>query len=152
MQMTACADLNLQQVVDKPARGDKTMYLLLTSHPGQLSRCKTIPPLGNSDHDVVLLEFATHITRPRLKRRTLYLWKKSNISGIREELLGRKDAFMNTNYEDVNSIWGYIKELIVETVKHHVPTRRSSAKHTHPWMTTKLRCLSNRKHKSHTRA
>lgn len=59
---------------------------------------------------------------------------------------------MNTNYEDVKSMCGYIKEFIVETVKHHVPTRRSSAKHTHPWMTSELRRLSNRKHKVHTRA
>lgn len=49
-------------------------------------------------------------------------------------------------------MWGYIKELIVETVKHHVPTRRSSAKHTHPWMTSELRSLSIRKQKAHTRA
>lgn len=64
MQMTA--DLNLQRVhvVDIPTRRDSILDPLLTSHLGQLSRCKTILPLGNSDHDVVLLHFATHITRP----------------------------------------------------------------------------------------
>lgn len=91
-------------------RRERERDLLLTSHPGHLSRCTTIPPLGNSDHDIVLLDFATHITRPRPKRRrTIFLWKKANIKGIREELLGRKDTFMNTNYQDVNSMWGYIR-------------------------------------------
>lgn len=89
MQMTA--DLNLQQVVDILTRGNNILDLLLTSHHGQVSRCKTIPPLGNSDHDVVLQYFATHITRPSPQRRTIFLWKKANINGIREELLGKKD-------------------------------------------------------------
>ncbi|XP_062575423.1 uncharacterized protein LOC134237333 [Saccostrea cucullata] len=150
MQMTA--DLNLQQVVDIPTRGENILDLLLTSHPGQLSRCKTIPPLGNSDHDVVLLDFTTHISRPRPKRRTIYLWKKANTNGIRDELQSQLDTFTHTNYEDVNSMWGYIKDLILGAVKHHVPSRRTLAKHTHPWMTSELRRLSNRKQKAYKRA
>ncbi|XP_061182308.1 uncharacterized protein LOC133190634 [Saccostrea echinata] len=117
MQMTD--NLNLQQVVDIPTRGEKILDLLLTSHPGQLSRCKTNPPLGNSAHDVVLIDFTIHITRPRLKRRTIYLWKKANINGA---------------------------------VKHHVPSRRTLAKHIHPWITSVLRLLSNRKQKAYKRA
>lgn len=75
------------------------------------------------------------------------MWKKFNISGIREEFLGWKDVFMNINYEDVNSIWGYIKEFIVEIVKYYVLICCLLVKYIYLWMIIKLRCFSNRKYK-----
>jgi exonuclease III len=91
------ADLNLQQMVNLPTRGDSILDLLFTSHPGQMARCKTIPPLGNSDHDVVLLDFASHIHIPKPKRRVIYLWKKANINGIENHFAYKLDTFSNTN-------------------------------------------------------
>lgn len=58
------ADLSIQQLVNKPTRGENTLDLMFTSHPGHLERCKTLPPIGNSDHDIVLLDLAAKATRP----------------------------------------------------------------------------------------
>ena len=146
------ADLNLQQVVNIPTRGDNILDLLFTSNPGQLNRCRTLPPIGNSDHDIVLLDLAMCITRPNPQKREIFLWKKANISGIEEQLGNELDTFNRTEFSDVNSMWAYIKDTIQSTIKKHVPTRRTLAKHTHPWMNSDLRRLSNKKQRAYTKA
>ena len=146
------ADLNLQQVVNIPTRGDNILDLLFTSNPGQLNRCRTLPPIGNSDHDIVLLDLAMCVTRPNPQKREIFLWKKANISGIEEQLGNELDTFNRTEFSDVNSMWAYIKDTIQSTIKKHVPTRRTLAKHTHPWMNSDLRRLSNKKQRAYTQA
>ena len=52
----------------------------------------------------------------------------------------------------VNSMWAYIKDTIQSKIKKHVPTRRTLAKHSHPWMNSDLRRLSNMKQRAYTQA
>ena len=59
---------------------------MFTSHPGHLERCKTLPPIGNSDHDIVLLDLAAKVTRAKPTSRTINLWKKTNKEGIKKSL------------------------------------------------------------------
>lgn len=146
------ANLNIQQIVDKPTRGEKTLDLLFTSHPGQLNRCKTLPPLGNSDHDIVLTDLATYISRAKPTKRKIHLWKKADISGINNYLSEQLSNFKSTNYENINTMWRKVKEIILEAINQHVPTRQTLAKHTHPWMNSDLRRLTNKKQKAYTKA
>ena len=146
------ADLNIQQVVDKPTRGDNTLDLLFTSHPGHFSRCKTLPPIGNSDHDIVFIEMSTQVIRPKPQRRTIYLWKKADMEGVNSHLSDRQQSFLDTTFPDVDSMWAHIKSLMKDCINKHVPTRRSLARHTHPWMNTHLRRLSNKKQRAYTKA
>ena len=55
-------DNDLEQIVDFPTRKDKTLDLIMTTHPSFKSRCKPLPSLGNSDHDIVLYD--TSLTPP----------------------------------------------------------------------------------------
>ncbi|CAG2217784.1 unnamed protein product [Mytilus edulis] len=146
------ANLNIQQLVDKPTRGDNTLDVLFTSHPGQLNRCKTIPPLGNSDHDIVLLDFSHGLQKPKQQKRKIYLWKKANIAMINQHLKEKYNIFKNTDFEDVNSLWTNIKGLILDAINQHVPTRNTLTKHSHPWMNSELRRLSNKKQRAYTLA
>ena len=45
-----------EQIVEFPTREDKTPDLILTTHPSPTARCKPLPSLGRSDHDVVLYD------------------------------------------------------------------------------------------------
>jgi hypothetical protein len=49
------ADLSIQQVNDHPTRENNILDLLFTSHPGHVEKCKTLAPIGNSDHDILYL-------------------------------------------------------------------------------------------------
>ena len=55
-------DNDLEQIVDFPTRKDKTLDLIMTTHPSFKSRCKPLLSLGNSDHDIVLYD--TSLTPP----------------------------------------------------------------------------------------
>ena len=50
------ADNGLEQIVDFPTGKDNTLDLMLLSHPAYKLRCKPLPSIGNSDHDIVLLD------------------------------------------------------------------------------------------------
>ena len=75
------ADLSIQQVNDHPTRENNILDLLFTSHPGHVERCKALPPIGNSDHDILMVDISTNAYKLRPTRRKVFLWKKS---GFRE--------------------------------------------------------------------
>ncbi|CAC5410107.1 unnamed protein product [Mytilus coruscus] len=78
------ADNGLEQIVHFTTRKDNTLDLILTSHPAFKLRCKPLPSIGNSDHDIVLLDLACKPFKPKPLRRKIYLWKKAEIHKIKE--------------------------------------------------------------------
>jgi hypothetical protein len=111
-----------------------------------------MPTLGSSDHNVVLLDFASHIYIYNPRRRVIYLWKKAKINRIENQLADKLDAFNNTKFTEINSMWIYIKDLILCVIKEHVSTKSTHGKHTHPWINADFRRLGNRKQKSYSLA
>lgn len=147
------ADMGLEQVVDFPTRGDNILDLVLTSHPGYKERCKPLPPItAKSDHDIVLFDLSLQPVRTRPKRRTIYLWKKANIQGIKQAFSGYGSSFMNTTFHSVNDMWLDIKNTIDKVVQEFVPTRRTLARTTHPWIDSSLRKLTKRKNRAFRKA
>jgi hypothetical protein len=49
-------DLSLEQLVSFPTRGEKTLDLVFTTHPSLVDKCKPLPSVGKSDHDIVLVD------------------------------------------------------------------------------------------------
>ena len=76
------ADNSLEQIVDLPTRKNITLDLILTSHP---NRCKPMSSIGSSDHNIVLLDTSIKATRPKPFRRKIYLWKRANVQGIKDD-------------------------------------------------------------------
>ncbi|CAG2252708.1 unnamed protein product [Mytilus edulis] len=146
------ADLSVQQLVNKPTRGENTLDLMFTSHPGHLERCKTLPPIGNSDHDIVLLDLAAKVTRPKPTSRTINLWKKANMEGINKSLTDNFTEFQTTNFSDINAMWNKFKSIIMKAMTTYVPTKQTKERYSHPWMNTQLRKISNSKQRAYTKA
>ena len=69
------AECSLEQIVDFETRSKSKniLDLILTSHPGLKQRCKPLPSIGNSDHDIVLYDCALKPFRPKPVRRKNYL-------------------------------------------------------------------------------
>jgi hypothetical protein len=54
-----------------------------------------------------------------------------------------------TLLSSIDSLWNHLKENILEISRKHVPSKLSSAKYSHPWMTTTLRRAERRKQRAH---
>ena len=50
------ADHSLTQIVDKPARKDNTLDLIITNYPSIVDNLETIPLIGEADHNILSLE------------------------------------------------------------------------------------------------
>ena len=147
------SDLGLEQMVSFPTRGDNTLDLIFTSHPSYQERCKPLPPISaKSDHDIVLFDTAHQPVRARPKRRTIYLWKKADIDGIVKSLTAYGERFFNSSFTSVNSMWQDIKGAIDQAITDHVPTKRTPARHTHPWIDTRIRRATRRKNRAYYKA
>ncbi|CAC5360010.1 unnamed protein product [Mytilus coruscus] len=71
LQMSA--DLSTQQINNNTTRGNNNLDLMFTSHPGNIDRCKTLQPIGNSDHDIVLVDITANVNKPKPTKRKINL-------------------------------------------------------------------------------
>jgi hypothetical protein len=85
---------------------------MLLSHPAYKLRCKPLPSIGNSDHDIVLLDIACKPFKPKPVRRKIYLWKKADIYKIKEDLESFGNTFRNIGKRDIESLWHALKDAI----------------------------------------
>ena len=137
-------DLNLEQVVSFPTRLQNTLDLVFMSHPSFKMRCKPLPPIGlKSDHQPV---------RTRLPRRKIYIWKKTNVDGIRSHFRTFAGQCCTFSAQSVEDMWTMFKSAISSAVSQHVPSKMSSTRQTHPWVDTKLRRHMRRKQRAHQKA
>ena len=146
------ADNGLEQIVDFPTRKENTLDLLLTSHPSFKLRCKPLPSIGNSDHDIVLLDMACKPLKPKPVRRKIFLWKKAEIHNIKEDLQNFITTFKNIKDRSVESLWQAFKTAVQTTIEKRVPTKMTLGRNTHPWINTTIRRKINQKQKAHKKA
>ena len=125
-----------------------TLDLILTSHPGLKQRCKPLPSIGNSDHDIVLYDCALKPFRPKPVKRKIYLWKKADIEGIKEDLADFGSTPPAPS-KSVSELWNLFKMKIEEVIAKRVPHKMSSNRHTNPWINTKIRRCIMRKQRAH---
>ncbi|CAG2238216.1 unnamed protein product [Mytilus edulis] len=55
-------------------------------------------------------------------------------------------------FDDIDTMWTSIKQIIKESMEKFVPTKRSLARQSHPWMNTHLRRMSRQKQRAYSKA
>ncbi|CAC5365120.1 unnamed protein product [Mytilus coruscus] len=99
------ADNGLEQIADFPTRKENTLDLMLTSHPSFKLKCKPLPTIGNSDHNIVLLDMACKPPKTKTSQKeNIYIWKKSEIHKIKEDLQTFIPTFKNIRDRNVESL------------------------------------------------
>lgn len=149
--LDAIADIGSEQVVKFPTRKDNVLDLIITTHPSLCQRCKPLPSIGNSDHDIVLFDCAISPFRPHPKRRKIILWKKADTKGIKQDYLDFVSEFMATP-DNVQVLWTLLKTKTLEIIQNRVPTKMSSSRFSNPWMNTDIRRATRRKQRAHTKS
>ncbi len=138
------ADTGMEQMVDFRTRKDNVLDLIITTHPSLKQRCKPMPSIGNSDHDIVLYDCATAPFRPLPVCREIFLGKKADTEGIKQDMQDFSQTFM-TDPSDVHGLWASLKSKIREVMEKRVPRKLTANRHSHPWINTTNRRTIRRK-------
>ena len=86
---------------------------------------------------------------PRPTRRKNFLWKKTEMDGLRSSISSSRQTFLSTDYADIDFMWAAFKTTVTSAVDQHVPTKMTSTGRTHPWVNTNLPKLMRKKQHAH---
>ena len=145
-------DLSLDQMVNFNTRKDNTLDLFFTSHPSLVEKLKSLPPLGKSDHDIVLIDTSLTPSRTKPVKRKIFQWAKANKDAIHMELHEFQDDITKNKELNTDSLWEAFKTLFDRLVMQYVPSKMSSNKHRNPWTNRTVTRLSRRKSRAHRKA
>jgi hypothetical protein len=146
------AECSLEQQVDFPTRKQNTLDLIFTTHPSFKQRCKPLPPIGNSDHDIVLYDTSLQAFRSRPQRRKIHLWKKADIQGIKDDVKSYSHTTLNKSPMNVTEMWNDLKSALHGIIDKRVPTKMTAARYSHPWINTNIKRALRRKRRAHSKA
>ena len=145
-------DLSLSQMVDFHTRKEHTLDLVFTSHPSLVNKCKCLPPLGKSDHDIVLIDTLITPQRSKPTRRKIHIWDKADHDSIRKDLSDFTQTFTSHTYTDIDNMWNTIRDFTTNLIHKHVPSKMTSSRSTNPWANRHIARLSRRKQRAHKKA
>jgi hypothetical protein len=94
---------------------------------------QTMLLIGNSDHDIVLLDTTIQAQRPKPAKMKILLWKGANIEGIKEDVANFVEDFNQTVFENIEQMWKLYKDKLLKITNKHVPSKMTATKFTHPW-------------------
>ena len=115
---------------------------------------KIKPVLGVSDHDIVFVQASTTAPRSKTPKRTILLLKNADLDSIRSNIKQFLDYYLSKHitYTKVNTIWNEFKNICCDIIEKDVPSKLSTQRFNHPWITRKIKCLSRRKKRALRRA
>jgi hypothetical protein len=139
-------EISMEQIVDFPTRLDNILDLVLTTHPSLVNKCKPLP--GIVDHDIVLIDTSIEVTRSKTPRHKVYIWKSANTDELSKDVKHQTDKFMLSTFNSINDMWSNFKNILLNAMGKHVPSKLTSSRPTYPWITTTVRGGINRKNKA----
>ena len=110
-------DLSLEQLVSFPTKGEKTQDLVFMTHPSLVDKCKPLPSIGKSDHDIVLVYLCISPTIAKTQQRKMFMWKNANNNAIRTKIRELTTIIieMVRKGTTVNELWTIFKETLIRS-------------------------------------
>ena len=143
--------MNMSQCVDQPTRESNILDLVITNTPEKVDKLRVLSPIGSSDHNVVLFDWAMEGGRRKEKVWELYDFKKANFEAIREEFTKKdwKEEFKGLNSD---GMWNRFVEINDELKECFVPKRKvkvgRKGKSNKPWFNGEVKRAIIRKQKA----
>ena len=153
--LSIAKDCFLDQMVTEPTRTtEKTQNVLdlfFTNNQSLVNRVEIIPRIR--DHDAVMVEssFRPHkVTKPTRK---VYIYKKADYAGFKEDLRNFKDDFLEqAEKTDVDQLWTRFKDKIVTGMEKFIPSKLLKGnKYRKPWATRRVKALQRKQKKLFTK-
>ena len=139
-------DHSLTQVIESTTRQDSILDLFFTSNPTLVNRCGSIPPLAESDHDIVFVDLNTRAELPKKQPQPQHNFHKADWESMKNKLIDLKIPTGN-----VQRMWDYFEKSLQELVEKFVPTRRARPNNQKPWVTSDLKSLFNKRDRAFKR-
>ena len=137
------ANVGMEQMVDFPTRGDRTLDLIFTNHPSLVNVCEDLPAL--SDHDVVFLDMYAKAQRQKPVRR--YLWKHVDLESLRSDAVLRTKDFVHrySSNTPVEILATSLQQELEQLMEKHVPWKLSTTRFNQPWFNSDTKRVRSRK-------
>ena len=138
-------DNMLTQVQHEPTQGENILDLVFTTIPDQVKKVNAVS--GMADHDAVSAELDTAVKYSRKQPRTVYLYKKGDMEGVKQYLEDFKDTFLDTNpmENQIEDNWNSFKKAIADAMDKFIPKKQLSSWQDVPWMTTTVKRMIRKK-------
>ena len=156
--MDLVVENDLEQQVDFPTRKDTILDLIMTSHPSFKTRCKPLPSTANSDHDIILYDTSLAPHRPKPPHRKIYLWKKADTEGIKQDVHEYAQTFefdqdpASPSASDLEQMWMDFKEKLYQNLEKRVPSKITPPRYSNPWINTLVHRAIPRKQRAYKKA
>jgi len=138
------ADHSLTQIVDKTTRNDKILDLILANYPSIVDNLETIPPIGEADHDILLLESTISLRRCKQKNRKVLKYSKANWDNIKQDIQKTHSTIQQMeNTHDIDTIWNTFKNDLQTSINKNIPTKTIKHANKLPWVSDNLRKKMN---------
>lgn len=144
-------DYSLTQCVHEPTRLNNILDLIFTTNPNLVYEVSV--QFGMSDHDVAVADIDTKARISRKKPRQIFLYKKGNLDGLKQDLRRNFDEFEAEHCNSTtDKCWTVFKNNLLELMKKYIPTKVIKGKFNVPWFTKELRSKIRVKQRYYNRA
>ena len=126
--------------------GNSTLILdlLFTNSPDLIKETSVVS--GVSDHEAVLSVSQLQIKHQKQQKNKIRFWNKANITKMKTDATKSSQTFLSTCTKmNVNDMWSHIKTNLLNILDDNVPSKLSSSKTFHPWITTEIKRLIRNK-------
>lgn len=141
-----CSLHGLDQHIHEPTRGANTLDLLMSDFPGPVN-VNILPPLGKSDHVVIVAELKHAVSRePRVKRT---VWRYAQADWDRLNHFFRSQDWETVLSADVDLSTSRMTAVILAGMERFIPSRVLSSRPSDPpWWTPECTTAIQRKQKA----
>ena len=143
-------DHNLCQIVKEPTRGSNILDLFLANNPSLIIRQSNLPALGDSNHDITLVETSLRLTINKKPLSAKPQYNKTNWDVFRAHMEDFKESFLELDFENmtVDELWLTFKNEVKTATMKFVPHKVHNSKKL-PWITRYIILLMRKRDKMH---
>ena len=126
--------------------------LFFTNRHTLVNRSTVIP--GISDHHAVYIDSYITMTRKNPFKRTIFMWGKADIEGIKEMCKELSNSVVQkfTSMSNINDVWSFFRDGCQRIIEDNVPSRTTSQRFTQPWINRDVRRITRLKRRLFRRA
>ena len=126
---------HVREITRRRNEEESTLDLIFTKEEEDVKNIKVLPPLGKSDHDIVVADYVSEwISKVEYKPRRMY--HKGNYDRIIEEL-GRINWEVEFENKTVHESWYMFKIKLKALIEEYIPMTKHKD-YNEPWMNGKL--------------
>eukprot|EP00117_Sycon_ciliatum_P049752 scpid9142/ scgid35229/ RNA-directed DNA polymerase from mobile element jockey; Reverse transcriptase len=138
-----CHMYGLEQLVHEPTRGRNTLDHVMSDLPGRIVT-PLHPPLGKSDHAVIVAHFDVAPTPDRPTKRTVWRYQQADWPRLRAFLRDSDWSFLAT--DDVDTSCDKLTRKVTEAMKRFIPSKVLKQRASNPiWWSPECQACVDRK-------